>query len=248
MKSILTLEQRVNQLEKSLLRNYESVDEDFQRRFSAMRMEEAWKIVADAIKSKDIELLNACANVGRSDFDLSWFVKELIKTNADYKVTRATCKVLMPIIEKGEKAELWDDALKLLNNTSNEYLINFLIENGYAGSIVGGGRRLSPLIKQVLDDNGISYTNVRSQNRREPIEDQLESCVKRLLKYIKADAADTNSGSIKDICYIIKNKPEAINDYRVKDAMLKYDNYTTDLINFEARYADVKEEDDLYEM
>lgn len=156
----LTLEERITRLEK-LIRNESTVDDN-------MGMEEALDFVEQAITDGDARALNQFARSGFTDLQAEWIVNALIKNNADDATTRAACKIIAAIVKDDPDQALFPKTIRNLNKTDNEYLINFLVNNGFLDNIVGAGPRknqLSPLVIKVLQDNGIDPIAARKKAR-----------------------------------------------------------------------------------
>ena len=162
----LTLEERITRLEK-LITN-EEVDD-----FASLGMQDSWPYIEQAIEDGDVKALNKYAREGNFEqyHQPGWVTDTLVKNNSDLATTKAACKIISRIVEADPDAVLWPSNIKNLNKTDNEYLIDFLVNNGFVEDFVnarvstgyGPGRmgKLSPLILKVLSDNGIDPAETR---------------------------------------------------------------------------------------
>ena len=162
----LTLEERIARLEK-LVTN-EDVDD-----FASLRKEDSWPYIKQAIEDGDARALNKYAREGnfKQYHEPGWVTDALVKNNSDLATTKAACKIISRIVESNPDVVLWPSNIKNLNKTDNEYLIDFLVNNGFVEDFAnarvttgyGPERRskLSPLILKVLSDNGIDPAETR---------------------------------------------------------------------------------------
>ena len=163
----LTLEERIARLEK-FIKN-EDFDEPGEELFADLDMEDGWPLVEAAIKEGDVRALNKYAREGNFEYyQAEWVVNKLIDNHSDLATTKAACKIISRIIKIDPDQALFPKTIRNLNRTDNEYLINFLVNNGFLDNIVGAGPRknqLSPLVIKVLQDNGIDPVAARKKAR-----------------------------------------------------------------------------------
>ena len=106
--------------------------------FASLGMEDSWPYIEQAIENGDAKALNKYAREGNFEHyhEPGWITDTLVKNNSDLATTKAACKIISRIVKSNPDVVLWPSNIKNLNKTDNEYLINFLVNNGFVEDLV----------------------------------------------------------------------------------------------------------------
>ncbi len=176
-------------------------------------------LIYHAIENNDVKVLSKIANIKNSTLEPNDIISKLAREDVSKQINSIVCRILNYCLKKNSK--LWSSVIENVRKSRNAYLIEYLIERGFADTLLYGiidvnnTSALSPTFKKVVKDLGIIAKDWRDDHVRQQMDTERRraSMIDVIIDKIRSDEWSRECEK-----YITEN-PDLLFDERIQDEL-----------------------------